>query len=89
MASDCSGRPVVVGTRVRVLVVARFLKQELPPDEWRELETMAGEVFEVFEIDEYGAAWVEKWWDAGDGQRHSHSLALESEEMEVAERSDG
>jgi hypothetical protein len=83
MASDCNGRPVNVGTRVRVLVVARFLKQELPPDEWRELETMVREVFEVFEIDE----WVEKWWDAGDGQRHSHSLALESDEMEVAERS--
>lgn len=83
MPSDRRGRPVNVGTRVRVLEIAAFLKRDLPPDEWQELETMLGEVFEVYEIDEYGSAWVEKVWDDGDGRIHSHSLALASHEMEV------
>lgn len=85
MASDCNGRPVGLGTRVRVLEVAEFLRRDLPPDEWRDLKTMVGEVYEVNEIDEYGVAWVEKWWHHADGGRHSHSLALESHEMEVVD----
>jgi hypothetical protein len=44
---------------------------------------MVGEVFEVYEIDEHGAAWVEKVWNDPNGQR-SHSLALDAHEMEVA-----
>jgi hypothetical protein len=24
---------------------------------------MVGEMFEVYEIDECGSAWIEKWWD--------------------------
>lgn len=62
-ASDRNGLPVKVGTRVRVLEIASSLKQRLPLDEVRALETMVGEVFEVYEIDQYGAAWVEKWWN--------------------------
>jgi hypothetical protein len=88
MPSDRNGRPVVVGTRVRVLVVARFLKRAVPTEEWRDLETMVGEVFEVYEVDESGSCWVQKVWDDGDGQSHSHSLALESSEMEVVEGGD-
>jgi len=82
-ASDRNGRPVNVGTRVRVLEIAPSLKERLPPDEVRALETMVGEVFEVYEIDQHGAAWVEKLWNEPDGGSCSHSLALESHEMEV------
>jgi len=83
MPLDCHGRPVDIGTRVRILELARSLKRDLPPDELRELETMVGEVFEVCEIDQYGGVWVEKWWHDGDGQSHSHGLALASHEFEV------
>ena len=48
---------------------------------------MVGEVFEIIEIDEYGSAWVEKVWPDADGGSHSHSLALASHEMEIAEDS--
>lgn len=85
MAADRSGRTVEVGTRVRLLEVPSFLKRDLPPEEWRELETMVGKVFEVYEIDEHGAAWIEKKWQDSDGESHSHSLALDSHEMEVVE----
>ena len=83
-AHDRHGRPVRVGTRVRVLEIAEALRDSLPPEEWPELQTMLGEVFEVYEIDEYGSAWVEKEWLTDDGDvSHSHSLALDSHEMEV------
>jgi hypothetical protein len=83
MATDRTGRLVQVGTRVRVLEIALHLKRDLPPDEWLELQTMVGEVFEVHGIDEYGSAWVEKCWTETDGGLSSHSLALAPHEMEV------
>jgi len=83
VANDCNGRSVSVGTRVRVLKIASALKRELPADEWMDLQSMVGDVFEVYEIDEHGSAWVEKSWDEGNGQSRRHSLALDSDEMEV------
>ena len=80
--TDRHGQPVRVGTRVRVLEIAEALRKSLPPDEWSELQTMIGEVFEVYEIDEYGSAWVEKQWLVENGD-YSHSLALDAHEMEV------
>jgi hypothetical protein len=85
MATDRNGQPVIAGTRVRVLEIASFLKRDLPSDEWQDLETMVGEVFEVYEIDEYGAAWVEKSFTEGDGAHRTHGLALASHEMEVVQ----
>jgi hypothetical protein len=75
--------PLSVGTRVRVLEIAAYLRERLPPDEWERLQTMVGEVFEVCEIDEYGHAWVEKWFQSDEEGRYCHSLALEPHEMEV------
>jgi hypothetical protein len=80
---DRLGQRVSLGTRVRVLEVSPFLKDSLPADEWQRLETMVGEVFDVYEIDEYGWAWVEKWFESGEDGRNSHFLALAANEMEV------
>ncbi len=44
---------------------------------------MIGEVFEVYEIDEWGSAWVEKSWRTDGQESRSHSLALDALEMEV------
>jgi len=44
---------------------------------------MIGCIFEVEEIDEYGHAWVTKWWRRGDAHSVSHGLALSPSEMEV------
>jgi hypothetical protein len=85
VASDCKGRPVEVGTKVRVLELPQFLKRDLPTEEWNDLVTMVGEVFVVYEIDQYGRAWVEKVWNTGDSESHRHSIALDSHEMEVCD----
>jgi len=46
---------------------------------------MLGQVFEVDELDEYGQAWVTKWWVRGDGVSQSHSLGLDPDQMERVE----
>src|SRR5258708_22497388 len=83
-ATDRNGRTVGVGTRVRVLEVTQALRESVSPDEWDELQTMVGQVFEVYEIDEYDSAWVEKQWLTENGEySHGHFLALDPHEMEV------
>jgi len=83
MTTDCHGREVRVGSRVRLLKVAEFLKRDIPPDEWERLEGMVGEVFEITEIDEYGGAWIEKWFDGPDGSSLISNYSLASDEMEL------
>jgi len=61
---------------VPVVAIAAFLERDLPPEEWECVRSMLGEVFEIYEIDEWGGAWV---------QYQSHSLSLESDEMELVE----
>ena len=80
---DRLGNPVAVGTRVRVLQITPSLKDRLPANEWQELETMVGQVFEVCQLDEYGWAWVEKWFESDADGRFCHRLALAADEMEV------
>jgi hypothetical protein len=73
---DRNGKKVLVGSRVRVVAIAAFLERDLPPEEWECVRSMLGEVFKIYEIDEWGGAWV---------QYQSHSLSLESDEMELVE----
>ena len=60
--------------------------EELPSEEKHDVLSMIGEVFEVEEIDEYGKPWIRKSWpDEEEGKCHSHSVALESNEMELVD----
>jgi hypothetical protein len=68
-----------------LLGIAPFLTRDLPVDEVHELEAMVGEVFEVYEVDDDGTAWIEKEWRDEDGGYRSHSLALAANEIEVVE----
>ena len=45
---------------------------------------MVGETFEVYEVDEWGGAWVEKWWHESDDEGSSHSVGLSPSEMELS-----
>jgi len=83
---DKYGRSVVIGSRVRVLELSSNFLASLPPDEIEDVRSMIGEVFEVYEIDEYGSPWVEKIWNYPDNdQCSSHSLALATDEMELVD----
>lgn len=81
---DVNGAAVRVGTRVRVLKISDSVLSHLSESEAEATRSMEGEVLEVYEIDEWGAAWVEKTWRAADGTSVSHSLGLGPEQMEVA-----
>ena len=80
---DVNGTVVRVGTRVRVLKISASVLAQLPPSEAECARSMEGEVFEVYEIDEWGGAWVEKSWSTGDGSSSPHSLGLGPSQMEV------
>ncbi len=84
-ATDRHGRPVYQGTRVRVLEIAPSLQATLPANEWHELQEMLGQVLTVRQVDEWGQAWVEKWWYPADEESFCHSLRLDSHEMEVVD----
>ncbi len=82
---DKNGRPVKVGAKVRVLALSHKLIDSLPDDEAKNVRSMVGEVFKVYEIDKYGSPWVEKSWHLPGGKSFSHSVALESREMELVD----
>ena len=83
MPLDKNGKKVDVGSKVRIINIDPSITANLPKEEVNDINSMLNEVFEVYEIDEYDCAWVEKCWDRGDGQSESHSLSLTSSEMEL------
>ena len=85
---DINGNPVGIGTRVRLLKIADFLRRDLPKDEIERLDSMVGGIFVVDEIDEYGSPWILATWTQGEGKCLIHSLALDSDEMEVVSQPD-
>ena len=80
---DVNGAAVRMGTRIRVLKISPSVLSQLPPSEADCARSMEGEVFEVYEVDEWGGAWVEKKWRAADGTSSSHSLGLGPKQMVV------
>ncbi len=80
---DKFGRTVTVGSRVRVLDISSSFLDSLPKNEIEDVRSMIGEVFQVYEIDEYGSSWVEKVWHYPGGKSVSHSVALSQAEMEL------
>ena len=55
-AVDETGRPIVVGAKVRIVSVASCA-HGLPPEDQARLKTFEGKVFQVLEIDRYGMIW--------------------------------
>lgn len=82
--ADRNGLAVATGTRVRVVDISSSVLDRLETAERERVLSMVGEIFAVYEVDEWGGAWVEKWWHETDDQASSHSLGLRPFEMEVA-----
>lgn len=72
-----------MGTRVRVLRISDSVLSQLSESEAEAARAMEGEILEVYEIDDWGGAWVEKSLRARDGTTVSHSLGLGPTQMEV------
>ena len=87
LPKDRNGKPVVVGTRVRLLTLSGTWLEDLPQQERIDVTSMIGGVFTVKEIDAYGSAWIERSWDDGNGVRRRHSIALDPHEMEIVDDS--
>lgn len=79
--TDFRGRKIHVGSKVRVLSIRPSIIARLSKEQAKEVTSMCGEIFEVYEIDAWGSAWVKKEWKEK-GVLTSHSLALSSIEME-------
>ena len=83
---DKHSRPVAIGARIRLLELSDRFLESLPADELEDVRSMFGMIFEVEEIDEYGQPWISKSWpNEREGTCHSHSIALESNEMELVD----
>jgi len=80
---DKNGFEVKVGCRVKVLTLDPEDFQDLDEEGVSEVMSMVGEILEVYEVDEYGQAWVTKeWWYAEDDMM-SRSVGLSAHEMEI------
>lgn len=82
MMHDRKGNEVCVGSLVRVLEVPD-LENSLEPEEWAQIQSMRGDVLKVYDIDEYGSIWVEKWWHDGLEFSSSHSISLAPTDIEL------
>lgn len=83
---DRNGHLVGVGALVRLVGLSGSWLDELPHDEKSDVLSMIGEVFQIEEIDEHGHPWIRKSWpDEVEGKCHSHSIALEPQEMELVD----
>ena len=83
---DKNGMPVRVGANVRLLELSGDWLEQLPDDEKSDVLSMIGEVHEVYEIDEYGLAWVSKSWpEESEGRYRAHSIGLSAHEMEISD----
>lgn len=82
MIPDCRGNLVSIGTKVKVLNIDPNIISGLPEDEISDVNSMVGEVFEIIEIVD-GVAFIEKYWDLGDGYTNYHEVGLRSKDFEA------
>ncbi|MBV6861154.1 hypothetical protein [Xanthomonas euvesicatoria] len=79
--TDSIGLVVRVGTRVQVTHLRQSTVCNLPQLERDRLLPMLGETFEVYEVDRWGQAWVEKQWHQGADLVDFHCLGLQPQQM--------
>lgn len=80
---DKNGFTVKVGSQVKVLCLDPEDFRNLDDEELSEVMSMIGEVLEVYEVDEYGQAWIAKEWWYNESDMMSHSVGLRPHEMEI------
>ena len=79
---DCHGKPVVLGDIVRIVTLSQEFIAEFPMDEQALIESMIGNFFKIYGIDEFGQPWVTKEWHDDRGNPQTHVIALDPQEMD-------
>jgi hypothetical protein len=78
---DADGQVVVTGDTVEVLAIKDSVLARLEGEDRKRVESMKGKLFAVYEIDEWGGAWVRLSWKLSGGRRMSHALSLAPQQM--------
>ncbi|WP_220814817.1 hypothetical protein [Pseudomonas paralcaligenes] len=81
-AYDINGKRVIVGSRVKILDLARADFNHLTDAQFQEIKAFIGLTLEVYEVDSYGQAWVELEKEISPGHHSSSGVALAAHEME-------
>ncbi len=79
---DCHGKPVAVGDIVRIVALNADFIADFPDDEQPLIQSMVGQLFKIYGIDEFGQPWVSKEFHDERGQPQTHIIALDPEDME-------
>lgn len=79
---DRHGKPVAIGDIVRIVALNQEFIDNFPVEERVLVESMVGQFFKIYGIDEFGQPWVSKEWHDELGILQSHIIALDPEEME-------
>jgi hypothetical protein len=74
-AVDETGRPIVVGAKVRIVSVASCA-HGLPPEDQARLKSYEGKVFQVLEIDRYGMIWFRSDGEIGNFSLKPREVAV-------------
>jgi hypothetical protein len=82
---DFLEQPVIVGSVVRVLGIDPTVFTNLEAAEVLRVQSMIGQKLVVYEVDQWGHAWVEMGWQEGNVRSTSHSVALDPKDMELVE----
>lgn len=82
MALDNNGKEVLVGSKVKIISIGPAIWKYLPPEEQKDLQSMVGDICDVYEVSDQFAS-IEKWWDDGEGKSHCHCISLKPSEIEL------
>jgi hypothetical protein len=79
---DQYGISIHVGDFVRLLAIRQSVLDRLDSKDKVRIAGLIGQTFQVYEIDEWGGAWIKAEWNEKKGRLASHSLMLDSGGME-------
>jgi hypothetical protein len=79
---DKNGQPVAVGDIIRIVKLSQDFIDNFSDEERVLIESMIGQFFKIYGIDDYGQPWVSKEWHDEKGKLQTHIIALDPDEME-------
>lgn len=80
--TDRHGRVVAVGDIVRIVKLSAEFIDNFPEQDQLLIQSMIGQFFKIYGIDEFGQPWVSKEYHDELGHPQTHIIALDPEEME-------